>query len=215
MKPTAMARWRLVLVSAATVVAVLVTVLAHVASATETPTDTTHPSTASTPTTVAPVVPIEPDPPATVHSDPAPTSLPQPSSAPDTPRPSVRPMVGADPCPAQHPGHWAGGWRSANPEFGGTIDQDLALTDGAISGTVRITGSVYAGGDVVGTLRCRDITLGFVIGVASFNGILSDDGLSASGTYTAPAINDHGTWSAHFVSAPTSGSEHPTAGPPA
>ncbi len=149
----------------------------------EAPTDTAPVTQA--PTDLGPEVSPETTPPPEV-----------PTTIPETPPVTDPGAVGE--CPAPVPGHWAGIWTSRSG-IGGTIDQYTTLSGTALSGTVTLTGSVYSGGDVVGRLDCRAITLGFVIGVASFDGTLSADGLSASGTYTAPAVDDTGTWSTHFV----------------
>lgn len=151
-------------------------------------------TTVPVPDTPAPTEPAPEPPPVTPTVPPAPVVAPQPPA-------DVVPPTATD-CPIPPTGRWVGTWSSTSFNAGGEIDQQTTITGTAISGTVNLTGSVYPGGDVVGTLDCHRITMGFVIGVATFEGTLSADGLSASGVYTAPAIDDTGTWSTHFEPAP-------------
>ncbi len=112
----------------------------------------------------------------------------------------------ADDCPTPIAGHWVGDWDSTALDAGGGIDQQVSFNGDAVSGTVALTGSSFAGGDIIGRVECGRFTMGFVVGVSRFTGTLSGDGRSASGTYIAPTVNDTGTWSAKFVGdAPAAG----------
>ena len=164
------------------------------------PADVVAPVTATTTTTDVAVPPLMPVPVTPDVSDPHPAAAPTNDAVELIPPAAVAAVPPASDCPVAISGHWTGVWASwVFQSAGGTIDQRTEISGNAISGTVGLTGSVYGGGDVVGTLNCRQISLGFVIGVAIFEGTLSADGLSATGTYIADAIGDRGTWSVTFV----------------
>ncbi len=192
-------RWCVVagVVAAASVAAIIPDVPSAEAKADPTPTSTL--AVPAVPGTTPAVADTETDPPPADPVPVPPSAVPVPP--PSTPAAPVPPAATpADGCPTHKSGHWVGVWNSAGTPFvDGTTDQHITISGNAISGTVTITNSIYSGGEVVGVVDCDHISFGFVIGVATFDGTINPDGLTATGNYTAPAIDDHGIWSAIYV----------------
>jgi hypothetical protein len=98
-------------------------------------------------------------------------------------------------CPTAHSGTWTGTWRSNNGPNGGTINANLTFSGATVSGTMSMTGSVYTTGNVTGTVSCGQLSVGVFSGAVNYTGVISADGRSVSGTYSAPqANNDAGTF---------------------
>jgi hypothetical protein len=98
----------------------------------------------------------------------------------------------ADECPVPAGGRWTG-FSVSTVDFAVHFDdaQLSFASNGSMTGTLSVDGGPLLA--VTGTIDCADITFGVVAPAITFEGTLTLDGRSASGTYTNGP--DSGTWS--------------------
>lgn len=106
-------------------------------------------------------------------------------------------------CPPLLSGHWPGSAHSDVFNVDTTVDGQIDIADGVVSGPFVVSGDTF--GTFTGTVDCAQVDGTFdgdARGPISFTATYSADGKVLTGTYDFPAIDDHGTWSIDVDSAP-------------
>jgi hypothetical protein len=101
-------------------------------------------------------------------------------------------------------GHWTGSGASIPfPGCTGTLAVDLVQNGNALTGAGTMVGVCLGPpeqGQITGTISGDQITFGVAFDDVSqifYEGALSDDQVTLSGTYDWPDEDDYGTWSLH------------------